>query len=66
MPSADPCPESAELGAQACIRQEQDRAEHIMPEKQPAPKQAPIPKGSEQQRSGREKPRFVFTDWASI
>jgi len=37
-----------------------------MPEKQPAPKQAPTPKGSEQQRSGREKPRFVFTDWASI
>jgi len=65
-PSADACPESAELSAQACFTQQQDKAEHVMPEKQPAPKQAPTPKGSEQQRSGREKPRFVFTDWASI
>lgn len=37
-----------------------------MPEPHQTPKQAPPPKGSEQQRSGREKPRFVFTDWASI
>ena len=36
------------------------------PQPEPTPKQAPTPKGSAQQRSGHDTPRFVFTDWASI
>lgn len=37
-----------------------------MAQPQQTPKQAPVPKGSDQQRSSHDTPRFVFTDWASI